>query len=756
MELNSKIIPENTNKSIKGIHFSLKKSFSIDKLIGTLALFISLYHLYCAYFGQPEEMIFRTTFLSSVMLLCFLTRPLGKKLWEGKINFLFIINLFFILFPLIAQYYILHDIQDWYMKFGNPTTTDVIMGSVYIAVLLEATRRTIGLQIVIIAIFFLFNAVFADRMNFGFFYGPPMPWRTLVNFIWIEQCGIFGLPIMVVSSVVTLFLIFASILEKSNVGKIIMDLAYAITGHSVGGTAKAAVIGSGFMGTISGSSIANVVTTGTVTIPLMKKIGYKAEYAGGVEAAASTGGQIMPPIMGATAFIIAEFIGISYIKLAIYAFIPAFLYYVSVFYSIHYASINGQVRPVPKSYLPNLRDTLKRGSHMLIPLPVLVIFLLKGYSIQTTVFWVIMLTFILSFLRSATRFTPKSFLEALEGAPKKFIQVAMACGTAGIIVGSISVSGLGWRVSNSLLSLSGGNITLTLFFTMIICIILGMGMTTTPVYIVVAAIAVPPLIKLGIPVVAAHLFAFYFGVISGITPPVAVTSFAAASVAVSNMAKTSFYALKIAVAGFIIPFIFCSYPSLLLTYGSLFDTLFVLGITTIALLCLTSGLNGWFLRQLNLFESVIIGFLPIFFLLYKDVRKPANALIFLAIFGTIIALQKLLPYSSKIDKLFNFKIQKPKEKEKSFNLTDDLFTITKQKLGFNYQGHSADSKKDLFIGWAIWAIILVILIVLGDMHFMTKHFNYFLLILFIMSCFGKVLLDNYKYINLNIKKILRI
>ena len=741
--MDTKATAKNTNKSIIGISLSLKNIFSVDRLIGTLALFISMFHLYCAYFGQPEETVFRTTFLSFVMLLCFLINPLGGKLWKGKINFLFIVNMFFILFPLIAQYYILHDIQGWYLKFGSPTTTDVIMGSIYILMVLEATRRTTGLSIVIVAIFFLFNARFANLMNFGIFYGPPMPWNVLINFLWIENSGIFGLPIMVTASVVTLFLIFASILQKTNITRILMDMAYALTGSSVGGPAKAAVVGSALMGTISGSSVANVVTTGTITIPLMKKMGYPPYFAGGVEAAASTGGQILPPVMGATAFIIAEFLGISYIKLAIYAFIPALLYYMAIFFFVHFESLNIQAKSIPKSYLPGFMDTLKKGGHILISLVVLVIFLIKGYSIQKTIIVVIILTFILSFLKSMTRLTPKSFLEALEEAPKNFISVAMVCGTAGIIVGSINVSGLGWRMSSSLMSLSGGNIALSLILAMVICIILGMGMTTTPVYLVVAAIVVPSLIKMGIPVVSAHLFALYFGVISSITPPVAVASFAAASIAGSDIGRTSFVALKLGIAGFIVPFIFCFYPSLLLTYGPLLNTLFVLVITIIALTCLTSGLSGWFLRKLNFLERVIIGFLPIFLLFYLDITKPIYAFVFMAVFGAIIVLQKFLPYSGKIDKLFNFKIYKPKDEPS--NVIHDLNDVIKEELKFDYknQGYSG-SRRDLFIGWGIWAIMLLILIVLGNAYFMTKHYIYFLLILFAMSYFGKALLDNCK------------
>ena len=732
------MVVKNSSKSI------IKKMFSIERLISTIALFMSIFHLFCAYYGQPEETIFRTTFVSLIMLLVFLIHPLGGKLWNGKINLLFVVNMFFILFPLIAQYYILYDIHIWYLKFGNPNFVDVIIGSIYILMVLEATRRTSGLPIVIVAIFFLFHARFANLLKLGIFYGPPMPWHIMINFLWIENSGIFGLPIMVTASIVTLFLIFASLLEKQNIVKIIMDMAYALTGYSVGGTAKAAVVGSGFMGMISGSSVANVVTTGSITIPLMKKMGYKPHFAGGVEAAASTGGQIMPPIMGATAFIIAEFIGISYIKLAIYAFIPALLYYMSIFIFIHFTSIHGEIKPVPKSYMPSFIDTLKKGGHILLSIVLLVIFLIKGYSIQTTVFIVIITTFILSFLKPITRLTPKSFLEALVEAPRKFISVGMVCATAGIIVGSISVSGLSWRMASSLLTFSGGNLLLSLLLAMVICIILGMGMTTTPVYLVVAAVIIPTLIKLGVPVVSAHLFAFYFGVLSSVTPPVAVASFAAASVANSDFAKTSLVALKLAITGFIIPFIFCYYPSLLLTYGS--NTLMVFLCTVIALVCLTSGLSGYLLRKLNFLERIIIGLLPIFLLFYLDVTEPVFAFFMIAVFGAIIVLQKFLPYIGKIDEIFIYKNFKKHDeiKKSTLHKTDLVINVDKKKLNFDEKDQKYSLlRKETFIGWGIWAIILLILIVLGNMHFMIKYYNYFLLILFIISYFGKVLLDTY-------------
>ncbi len=740
----------NKSKVINRDALSLKNIFSVNRIAGALCLFMSLYHLFCAYFGQPEELVFRTTFLAFTMVLCFMLNPIGGQLWKGKINIIFITNLLFIIFPLITQIYILHDVKSWYLRMGSPTTADIIFGSMFILILLEAARRTIGWPIVIVAIFFLFHARFANLVKLGFFYGPPMAWRTLVNFMWMEDAGIYGLPISVTAGVVTLFLIFSSLLQKQNIVTIMMNISYALTGHSVGGAAKAAVVGSGFMGMISGSSVANVATTGCVTIPLMKKLGYSSDYAGGVEAAASNGGQIMPPVMGATAFIIAEFIGISYLKLAIYALVPAVFYYVAIFMFVHYESLtNSNIRTIPKAALPNFWVEIKQSGLIFIPIVVLVIYLIQGYSIQRSISTVILLTFIVSFLKTRTRLNPKSLLEALEDAPKDFVTIAMACGTAGIISGSIRASGLAWRLSSGIFYASGGLLGVSLFLCMIICLILGMGMTTTPVYLIVAGIAIPPLIKAGVPVISAHLFAFYFGVTSSITPPVAVASYAGASIAKGDFFKTSIVGFKLGIVAFVIPYVFSIYPSLLLTYGTFFK-LFLTLISTAALFyCLITSLIGYGSRQLNLIERIIIFIFPFFLFFYLDITKPIQTLIYIFIFILIIAYQKFFPYFNKIDKFFNVKtkatIQNMK-KDKIDGATkpmkesiDDITTIAYIDND-SFQKQSV-SKKGLFIGWGVWSIIILSLMFFAKSHFMVLHYNYFIVILFIISYIGKLLID---------------
>ncbi len=714
--------------------------FSLERIIGSIALCMSLFHLYCAYFGQPEALIFRTTFLGFILVLCFLTRPLGGKLWDGRHIARSLLNIVLVFLPLLIQWYILRDIRGWYMRFGNPTPTDVILGTIYILMVLDATRRAIGWPIVIVAIFFLLNARFADKMQLGFFYGPPMPWKTLVNFIWMEESGIFGVPISVMASVITLFLIFASILQKSGIVNILLDLAFSIAGHKVGGPAKAAVVGSALMGTVSGSSVANVATTGSVTIPLMKKVGYRPYFAGAVEAAASTAGQITPPVMGAAAFIMAQFLGVPYIKIAVYAIVPAVLYYVAIFLAIHYQSLNRGIKPIPKSKLPDFWAVLKKGGHMLIPLIVLLVVMGKGYSVQMAVIWSIILTLIMSFLKPETRLTPQTLLSSLEEGSRSFVSVALACATAGIIVGAIDVSGLGWRISSSLLDLSGQSLWLTLFLSMIICIVLGMGMTTTAVYLVVAAIVVPNLRNLGVPAMAAHLFAFYFGSMSNITPPVAVASFAAAGIAEANVNRTGIEAFVIALPGFIIPFMFAIYPEMLLTYGSWPETIAVIVVSAISTACLTAGLKGWFMRKLNVIERLVIGVLPITGMFLVDVRTPLYAVIYVAAIAVIALMQKRTPYSSKIDERFGIKTKQPSQVDSNIDevLEDVMYgdASTEPESG-------CSSKKNLLTGWGVWAVMLALLLIAGRTYMMQKHFNLFLVLLFAASCTVRRLLEKY-------------
>lgn len=715
-----------------------KVSDLILRLSGVITLTLGLFHLYCGFFGQPEAFLFRSTFVTFVLVLCFLYNPLGGKFWKGKFDLLFIINFLFLLLPILIQIYTTHDIKEWYLKYGHLTNFDVVMQTTLIVVILEATRRTIGWPMTIVAVFFLINARFANYMPLGVFYGPPMHWRTIVAFTCMEEIGIYGSPVMVIASIVTLFMIFSSLLEKSRFINIFLKLAYGITGAQVGGPAKAAVVASAIMGTISGSAVANVAVTGSFTIPLMKKLGYKPYFAGAVEAIASTGGQIMPPVMGATAFIIAEFLGVPYLQICIYAAIPAILYFFSVFLSIHYQSMKEGMVGIPKSKLPSVSKTLKQGGHLLIPVVALFYLLIEGYSIQIAIMWTIIITFFLAMIKKETRLTPESFLLALQDGIKAIVPVGIACACAGIIISSILISGTGWRISNLLLSMSGEKLWLAYLLSMIICIILGMGMTTSAVYLIAASLIIPNLVKIGIVPPAAHLFAFYFGVISAITPPVALASFTASSIAESSINRTSIEAIRIGIPVFLVPFLFIRYPELLLiiTEGTWVRSLIVIAIIGSAILFLTSGISGWFFRKLNFYERILMIFL-IFFVLVQDVRNPRAMFIYLFISALIIFLQKVFSYNEKLDNWF-FRFSKLLyKKQNSDKQLTDIQKIKKrveqlEKIDFGDISISEKENKN-WLGWLVWGCLFFILSIMAKNYYPINHFGSFLLILLFIS-----------------------
>ena len=416
--------------------------------------------------------------------------------------------------------------------------------------------------------------------------------------------GIFGIPLYVASTYIVLFIIFGSILIRSGVGRFFVDLAISLTGHRVGGPAKAAVVASGMTGTVYGSAVANVVTTGSFTIPLMKNYGYRPRFAAAVEACASSGGQITPPIMGAAAFIMAEFLETSYSFVILAAILPAFLYFATIYFMVHVEAEKHGIEKIDKSRLPNVFEVLKDGWHMLISLGVLIGLLIIGYTAMTAGFWSIVSVILLSFLKSKTRMSVVDILSALEGGIKSTVPVTIACACAGVIIGSVFVSGLGLKFTQSVIDLSGGNLFPLLCLTAVAAIILGMGMTTTAVYITVAALIVPSLVKAGILPVAAHMFAFYFGVVSSITPPVALASFAAAAIAKSPPMATAFESSKVGIAKYIVPFAFVYNPSLLLQGPIIISLYSFLSVLT-AYWAMTLGLEGWLKGPLSLGKRLI-------------------------------------------------------------------------------------------------------------------------------------------------------
>ena len=429
----------------------------------------------------------------------------------------------------------------------------------------------------------------------------------------MREDGVYGMPIMAMSSFIVLFMIFGAFLLQTKMGDFFLDLSYSLTGKSVGGPAKAAAVSSMLIGSLTGSTTANVVITGSFTIPLMIRVGYSPTFAAAIEAAASTGGAVMPPVMGAAAFIIASFLGIRYIDVVIVGIIPAILYFFSIYLVVHFQAKKDGIKKISSEAIPSFRETIKTGWYFLIPLFMIILLLTMGHSPSFTAFWAIVSVIVLSFIQEKRRITPIKIIEAFQNAARLSVPVSLACATAGIIVGSIIISGIGIRFSSSIIALAEGNLLLILSLSMIASLILGMSMPSVAVYIIVSALIVPAMIQLGIKEIPAHFFAFYFGTISAVTPPVCLAAFAAAGVAQTDPMRTGYTAFKVASASYIIPFMFVFSPSLLMIGGNIFQIVISCIIAAISVIFLSSGVIGWHFRKASLIERIILILLSISF-----------------------------------------------------------------------------------------------------------------------------------------------
>lgn len=580
------------------------KSADTRNLRGFLALFITLlaiamsaFHLYTAGFGLLLTMKQRATHLLFVFALGFLMYPATKKSRKDRIALL---DWVFAILGVVVTSYILLNYEVLVRRGGLPTQMDLFLGLLAILLVLEITRRSIGPELPIIALVFIGYA----------FAGPYLPgalghrgysYTRVIDQLYTTTEGIFGTPLGVSATFVFMFILFGSFLDITGVGQFFIDVAFAVAGHRKGGPAKAAVLASGFMGSISGSSIANTVTTGAFTIPLMKKIGYKPNFAGAVEAAASTGGQILPPVMGAAAFIMSEFTNIPYIQIVGSAVVPALLYYLGVMVMVHLQASKRGLQGIPREELPSFGRTFAMGFHLTLPLIAVVLFLIR-FSPLRAAFLSILVALVVSMLRKHTRINFKSILSAMEDGAKKAVSVAAACACAGIIVGIVTLTGLGLTFANLIVSLAGGLLLPTLLFTMVASIILGMGLPTTAKYIVLATMAAPALVQLGVPLIAAHLFILYFGVIADVTPPVALAAYAGAGIAGGESFKTGVQALKLASAGFLIPFIFAMSPELLLIDVTLGQAVAAILSACVGVVAFASAMQDYFISKTKIWE----------------------------------------------------------------------------------------------------------------------------------------------------------
>ena len=530
------------------------------QLVALLAVAMSCFHFYTSGFGLLLAQMQGAVHLAFTLALVFLLYPATSK--QSKTSGIPFYDFILAALGVASALYLVFFFNDLVTRAGLPTTTDLVMGFILIATLLEATRRISNPVLPCLAIIALLYCYFGRYM-------PQMlahrgfSVARIVNHMYLGTEGIFGTPLEVSSTFVFMFILFGAVLEKTGLGKFIIDLSMALAGWSTGGPAKVAIVSSGLMGTVSGSSVANVCTTGMFTIPLMKSVGYEPHFAGAVEAVASTGGQIMPPVMGAGAFIMAQFLGVPYIQVAVAAIVPALLYYFAVMVQVHFEACRLGLKGIPWSQLPPIWPLLKSKGFLLIPLIAIIYFLLAGYTPLKAAFNGILVSFVLSWLNKETRLTPVRIYEAFQAGARGAIGVACACATVGMVVGMGTLTGLALRIAGAIVTAAGGSKILTLIFTMCASIILGTGLPTTANFIVTSTMAAPALFQLGVPAMAAYMFVFYFGIAADLTPPVALAAYAGSGIAGSDPMKTGVTAFKLALAGFLVPYIYVYNPMLL-------------------------------------------------------------------------------------------------------------------------------------------------------------------------------------------------
>lgn len=492
-------------------------------------------------------------------------------------------------------------------------TIDIVMGTILIFLVMECSRRISGWALTILSGLFLIYGLFGRSFP-GVFMHRGYTWERIVVYLTTDIYGIYGTSIQVSATYIVLFIIFGEVMNKCGMGQFFNDIANALAGHTKGGPAKVAVLASGFLGSINGSAVANVVTTGTFTIPLMKKTGYTKEFAGAVEATASVGGQLLPPIMGAAAFVMAETLGVQYGEVIRAAVIPALIYYLGIIIQVQMRATKDHLHGLPKDQMPKVGRVMKERGHLLIPIAFLLYMLIwSGRTVLFSAFWTIVVTIVVAELRPISRMSLKDICDAFVAGAKSTVSVAIACACVGIIVGVCGQTGFALNVANTIISIGRNAIPnnpalslfLTLLFTMITCMILGMGLPSIPSYLITATIAAPALIELGVPDIAAHLFCFYFAMFANLTPPVALAAFAASGLSGGNPMKTGWQSVKLALAGFIVPYMFVYSNQLLLMDVDLFSGLRVVITSCVGVVLIGAAVEGYLWGRMNVVLRIV-------------------------------------------------------------------------------------------------------------------------------------------------------
>ncbi|MBT3176948.1 MAG: TRAP transporter permease [Desulfobacula sp.] len=592
-------------------------------IIMAIAVTLSLYQLYTAGVAALTALVQRSIHLGAILSLTFLLKPAFSKLRKDKFSFALFLDWVLVALSIYCTFYICNNLTAIFERQGDWLIQDRIVSIIGTLLVLEACRRVIG---------FVMTAICAMSIAYAMF-GPYMPEliihkgysiERIATTLWLTTEGIFGLPIGVAATFVFVFVLFGAILETTGGGTFFIDLAYALTGRFSGGPAKASVVASGFMGSISGSAVGNVVATGSFTIPMMKKVGYRAHVAGAIEAAASTGGQLMPPIMGAGAFLMAEFTNTSYLTIIKVALVPAIMYYLTVLIFVHYEAKKFGLKGQPKENLPKFMNVIKNGLHFIIPVLILIYVLVSNYSPMMAGFIAVVSTLFISIIANFIRWAVKGkeeislsgfvtyefklIVKALENGAKNAVMVSVACAAAGIIVGMVSLTGMGLKFSSLVMDLSYGIKVLAILLIGGASLVLGMGLPVTASYIVLATLAGPALLDMGVPIMVAHMIVFWYSQDANVTPPVSLASFAGAGIAKANPMKTALVSWKLAKGLYIIPIIMAYRP--LLGMGADYElfhweVILTMITTTLGLVSFASGLERYFLRKATLIETLL-------------------------------------------------------------------------------------------------------------------------------------------------------
>jgi len=573
---------------------------AMSRLIYALCLFFTVYHLAYASGIRLLQMVnikHHAIHVGLVLVLGFALYPAFKK--SGR-NGVVWYDWIFIAFSAAMPFYVFYRYLDWTATGFRPTAMDLVMGTILILLVLECSRRISGPALSILSVIFLLYGLYGRSFP-GVFRHRGYAWDRIVAYLTTDISGIYGSSVKVSATFIVLFIIFGEVMNKCGMGQFFNDIANALAGHTKGGPAKVAVLASGFLGSINGSAVANVVTTGAFTIPLMKKTGYSKEFAGAVEATASVGGQLLPPIMGAAAFVMAETLGVQYTVIIKAAVLPALIYYLGIIIQVQMRATKDNLHGIPKDQLPKAGQVMMDQGHLLIPIAFLLYMLIwSGKTVIVGAFWTIIVTIIVAEFRAVSRMSLKDICDGFVAGAKSTVSVAIACACVGIIVGVCGQTGFALNVAATIISIGQESIFLTLLFTMVTCMILGMGLPSIPSYLITATIAAPALVELGVPAIAAHMFCFYFAMFANLTPPVALAAFAAAGLSGGSPMKTGVASVKLALAGFIIPYMFVYNQKLMLENVGLLDGIQVVVTSCIGVTLIAAAVEGYLYGRMHI------------------------------------------------------------------------------------------------------------------------------------------------------------